>query len=326
METKIYMENIIKISLICAIIVLVVLLWIRMHPKKGSVEKLISIDDVPQIKKKPTMRIVKPSFIEAQFHQDYMDVISAFNDISPNQRQIFNINNVPCKVMHGVDIENVGKMVTDFVDSINDDISRNVPLIHTANSGWDETLPEYSGKSGWEKVQESLGLPTSLYNKPKLNTKVNLVQFSDVIKYETETELKYTCKIIISKNEVKDKLVIQVSFVHPKEIQNVENIILETISVIGYLSKQGSEGDIIPTEDFYYFDSLEKNNMITGKTVATELMKKYELRQNVMQEQIDGMELDVQEKYAQSPTNADYESYGVTQTIFDDMSNNKMYD
>jgi hypothetical protein len=319
------METTIKIILTVAIITLIVLLWFKI-PVKQELENLITMEDVPHIKPNSRAPKINPHFIEAQFHQDYMDVISAFNDISPNQRQIFNINNISCQVTHGGDIETVGKMVNDFVDSINNDIHKNVPLVHTANSGWDEVLPEHSEKSGWEKVQESLGLPISLYNKPKLNTKVHLVQFFDVTKYETEKETKYTCKIVISKEQVKDKLVIQVSFVHPIEIKDVTNIILETISVVGFLTTHGSSTDRIPTDDFYYFDSLEKNNMITGRTVATELMKKYKLRQDVMQEQIDGMELDVKEKYAESPTNADYNSYKVTQTIFDDMLYDKVYD
>jgi hypothetical protein len=322
------MENIVKIILVFIIIGLILLFWFKI-PKKNNVEKLITINDVPHIIPSKSQHKVNPNFIEAQFHQDYMDVTTAFNNISPNQRQIFNINNIPCKVtnnMNNEDIEEVGKMATNFIDAVNENIRKEVPLVHAINSGWDEVLPEHTEKSGWEKVQESLGLPTSLYNKPKLNTRVHLVQFSDIVKYETESEIKYTCKIIISKDQVKDKLIIKVSFVHPKEINDKINVILETISVVGFLTTRGLGTDKMPMDDFYNFDSLEKNNMITGKTVETELMKKYKLRRNIMQEQIDNMDEDVYEKYKTSPTNADYESYKVTQTIFDDMNNNKKYD
>lgn len=322
------------VILIITIVIIIFLIWMKTSKKQynensKNIENLSNIEteNVPIIKPNPMAPKVNPNFIEAKFHSDYMDVINAFNDISPNQRQIFNINNVPCKVTHETDIAIVGKIVSDFVSSINDDIKTNVPLVHTVNSGWDEVLPENNVKSGWEKVQESLGLPASLYNKPKLNTKVRLVQFSDVTKYETENEIKYECKIVISKDNVKDKLVIKVSFVHPKSLVGDDtNIILETISVLGYLTNQGLGTDRIEMDNFYQFDSLEKNNMITGKTVATELMKKYKLRQKVMQEQIDGMDLDTQEKYAQSPSSADYDSYKLTQTIFDDMNGNKTFD
>lgn len=316
----------IRIILIIMIIVLIFIIWRKYKQSTNDVEHMVTLNTMPTDKPPFMSPMIEPNLIEAMFHQDYMDVITSFGNISPNQRQIFNINNVPCKVTQETDVSDVGDIVGQFIETLNNDISKNVPLVHTVSSGWDEQLPEQTNESGWEKVQRQLGLPTSLYNKPKMNTHVKLVQFSNITKYETENEVKYKCKIVIMKKKVHDKLVIQVEFVIPKGLINDgTNVIIETIHVLGYLTEQGLGTDRIKTDDFYYFDSLEKNNMITGKTVANELMKKYNLRKNVMQERIDGMDIDTQEKYYNSPSPAEYDTYKLTQTIFDDMKSHNQF-
>jgi hypothetical protein len=315
---------------ITLIILIIAILLMMMFNSKGTpvVEKLIDLSNTPNNERRQMMAPkIDPNFIEAKFHSDYMDVITSFNNLSPNQRQIFNINNVPCAVTKGVDVSKVGGIVDEFIGSLNEDMRNNVPTSRTSSSGWDEILPEHSGESGWEKVQRQLGLPISLFNKPKMNMPVKLTQFSDITKYETENETKYACKIIIAKKKVKDELVVKLSFVVPKGLTNSRtNIIIEHIDVIGYITSQGLGMDRLETDDFYYFDSLEKNNMITGKTVATEMMKKYNIKKKVMQERIDGMDIDTQEKYYNTPSQTEYDTYKMTQTVFDDMFGQKNFD
>lgn len=321
------------VLIVILILILLLLLFNRTNKNHSKVEK-IKIDDIDEpdaSARKLIPQILNPNFIEAQFHQDYMDVITSFNNIAPNQRQIFNINNVPCKVTKNADKNIVGEIVRNFINELNADISKNVPLVHTANSGWDELLPEHCGESGWEKQMKSLGLPTSLYNKPKLRTHVKLANFSNITKYETENEVKYTCCVTIAKKHVNDDLVIKISFVLPKNgtTKNNDNgyaVILEEIFVLGFSTRQGLGTDRSPLDDYYYFDSLEKNNMLSGKQISRELMNKYDTRQKVMQERINGMEVDVQEKYDETPSPIEYDSYKLTNTIFDDMNNNENND
>lgn len=315
------------IILFIIIATLLVAIWKKYkNTQNTNTEKMVNVSSMP-LNKPPFMsHPIEPNFIEAMFHQDYMDVITSFNNISPNQRQIFNVNNIPCQVTQDTDISEVGSIVGQFIETLNHDIAKNAPLFHTPSSGWDEMMPEHSVESGWDKVQKQLGLPSSLYNRPKLNTHVKLVQFSNITKYETEGEIKYKCKIVMVKRNVQDKLVIQAEFVLPKGlVNNASNIIIETIHVLGYLTEQGLGTDRLNTDDMYYFDSLERNNMVTGKTVAREMMKKYELRKKVMQERIDGMDFDTQEKYYESPSPTEYDTYKLTQTIFDDMGSNKQF-
>ena len=49
----------------------------------------------------------------------------------------------------------------------NDNIKTEVPSYRNPNSGWDEAIPDPKIKSGWDKVQESLGLQPSLWDEPK---------------------------------------------------------------------------------------------------------------------------------------------------------------
>ena len=318
--------NMITFIFVIVIIVLLFLIVSQYISKKSNtdIEKMDTSYDDDNIDK--DLPKVEPNFIEAQFHQDYLDVITSFNNIATTNRQIFNINNVPCKVYHNVDVSDVGKIVEEFIDELNNDIAKNVPYTHNVNSGWDEQLPEKTVESGWEKIQRSLGLPPSLFNKPVMKTRVNLVQFSHITKYETESEIKYKCHVIISKNKVHDQLVVQCSFVLPKGMTNTtSHVIIESIYVLGFLTTQGLGVDRVPMDNLYYFDSLEQNNIITGKTVAQELTNKFKLRQKLMQERVDNMDLDTQEKYRETPSIASYDSYQVTQTIFDDMFADKKF-
>jgi len=317
----------ITFALVIVIIILFILIVTQYISTKqiSSVEKMTSSDN-DYDDNSQDMKKIEPNFVEAHFHQDYLDVITSFNNISTTNRQIFNINNIPCKVTHNVDVSDVGKIVEEFMDELNTDIIKNVPYTHTQNSGWDEQLPEKTVESGWEKIQRSLGLPPSLFNKPVMKTPVSLVQFSNITKYETESEIKYTCRVVISKKNVHDQLVVQCSFVLPKGMTNTtSHIIIESIYILGFLTTQGLGVDRVPMDNLYYFDSLEQNNMITGKTVAKEMMNKFNLRQKLMQERVDNMDIDTQEKYYETPSLATYNSYKNTQTIFDDMFSEKKF-
>jgi hypothetical protein len=280
-------------------------------------------------KKIPTINDTYPDdrFVEAKFHIGYVDVINAFNNLAPSQRQIFNINNVPCNVSDAYDKAEVTEMMTSFIESLNNDIKNNVMSVHSVNSGWDEQVFEPTIKSGWDKVQESLGLPTTLYQRPAVKTQVHLVSFGNVLTYETENEIKYVAKVILAKEKVAEKLVIQVAFVMVKGVAGKEtNVIIENIDVLGFMTSQGQGIDHIELDNFYNFDSLEKNNMVSGTTVAQELMNKYNMRKKIMQERIDNSDTDVQEKYATSPSPADYDTYKMTTNIIDDMFVEPKYD
>lgn len=257
---------------------------------------------------------------ETQFHIEYMDVINACNDLSAG-RQIFNVNNDRCKTTKDTDIEHVGELIDNFIDTLNEHIKVSVPITQTMTTSWNSVATENSGISGWEKQMKLLGLPSSLYNKPHLMSKVSMQKYTQIVKYETDDEIKYTCNVVLRRDYVKDKLVIKISFIHPKNMDS-KNVIIEEIFVIGTLSSEGLGNERTEMDDLYYFDNLNDNNMMTGKSILKELTKQYEKRKKSMQERVDGMDNDVIEKYATSPSPAAYDSYKLTQTIYDDINNN----
>lgn len=313
-------------TIIIIIIIIIVCALICYNVGTYHNETMIGINNIDMKQLPKTHTKINPNFIEAMFHKDYMDVLTSFGNLSPN-RQIFNINNVPCKVTYNDDIQIISDIIYDLITSINDDIAKNVPLTHTVSSGWDEQLPENMSESGWEKVQKQLGLPPSLYNKPVMNTRVSLVRFSNAIKYETDSEVKYKCNVVVRKNKVRDKLVFCAEVVIPKGLfGGSQNVVIETLTMLGYLTEQGLGTDRLPTDDLYYFDCLEENNMITGKTVVNELMSKYNIKRKLMQERIDGMDVDVQDIHNNVPSPAEYDTYKVTQTIFDDIKHEQKYE
>lgn len=312
------------------IIAIIIVLWM-VHKKQSTKHTQSQSQKKQSTVLEPASVVVatKPDeyFTDAKFHIGYVDVINAFNNLAPNQRQIFNINNVPCKVTNDYNNKEITEMLNDFVESVNKDIKVNVMSVHSVNSGWDEQVFEPEIKSGWDKVQESLGLPATLYQRPAVKTHVSLDGFSNVVKYETENEIKYDVRIVLSKEKIKDKLVIKGSFVIVKGILgNEARVLIETLDILGFLTSQGMGTDRIDLDNYYYFDSLEKNNMLTGKTIEKELMKKYDMRRKVMQERIDNSDMDVKEKYATSPSPSDYDTYKMTKNIIDDMNVDPVYD
>lgn len=231
-------------------------------------------------------------FVEAQFHNDYRDTITAFNDLVPCQKIVFNPYNLPANFTI-VTEDQVYNIVSDFINELNNIIVKDIPEYRNANTGWEEPIVDKKIKSGWDKQMEALGLPSSLYPDPAINAKILLVSIDRVERYETDTEIKYSVFMFIKKENVSDQLIIKVSFV--MEISDVnENrnffdsdngereITIEEIFMLGYLTKgeRSKKGGNI--QDFYNFENMEHQNIIDDKTVLKQLMGKYKERAKEM--------------------------------------------
>lgn len=315
-----------KILIIFVIVVAVVMIYFMNTNKKEHLElnerrrKNDVIDqfdstDLQKLQKIPSNRI----FTEAQFHSDYMDIITAFNNLSPNQRQVFNIDNQESDVTD-IDSSEVKNLVSNFITNVNRYVKTSVPTTRTPSCGWDESVPDPNIKSGWDKVQESLGLPGSIYDKFAGQSQLNLVNIQNVTKYETDKEIKYKCIIVVQKSNVSDQLIVNVSFVMTKGLSNQKiHVVIESITIVGFLSVNGMGNERTEADDMYNFQNLEKDNMTPSNTILKELMKKYELRGKLMQEKINDMDPVAQATYEELPHLNDYESHKVTRFITDDM-------
>lgn len=314
---------------IIVIVIVLVIIMLLIYIYRNKYETLDSVPSAPLPK---TYKIVKShvktpkGFVEAAFHSDYMDVLTAFNDIAPDQRQIFNINNVPVTIEEGQD-DFIMDIAKHFVDQINEDLDKNVATFRTANSGWDDYVPENKMESGWEKVQRQLGLPTSLYNEPAGKSKVILIEVNNVKKSETENEIRYECTLTIQKENVKDQIIIECSFVIPKGLSNdMSNVLIERVIMMGFTTSQGEGKDRLPADNLYRFDCLEENNMLTGADIVQEMMGKYQLRKQLTHERVDHLDEDAQKHHAEAPKLNTYDTYNMTQTIYDDIEGNKVFD
>lgn len=274
---------------------------------------------------------INPNFIYNQFHNDYRDVITGINNIVPQKKQLFNVANTPVKYSEPEPKE-VSNLVKDFVKTVNENIKTQVPNQRNPNSGWDEAIPDPNVKSGWDTVQESLGLVPSLWNKPSGKTHIKLIDVSYVQKYETEDEIKYTCDIILQKVGVNDQMVLKVSFVIDKSVLHDENnfflskniemrVTIEDVHIQGYLSREGTDARLIFDNDvdkFFDYDKMEQNNMTDPRLIQKTLMDKYKQRTLEMEQRNATLDEEGQAFHRELPHMYDFSNIAGTQTIFDD--------
>ncbi len=269
-------------------------------------------------------------FVEAQFHTDYRDTITAFNNIAPAQKQIFNMANLPVEFSNPSSQE-VKKLITDFMSELNKNIINEVPDYRQASSGWDEAIQDPNQESGWDKQMKSLGLPKSLYPDPAKKSKVKLLKIDHVEKYESEDEIKYSVYLFLKKNNVEDLLVIKVSFVLDKRIANLDrtffnqkpsetSIVLEEIFMIGYMTERGVGRTNDFRDKFYNFNDLEKDGILDDKEIIRQLNNKLNERHRETQRFDDTLEPQFRSLKLDTPNLSNYNSFQSTRTIYDDIT------
>jgi len=302
---------------------------------------------------------LKSNFIEMQFHNDYRDVITAFNDIAPDQKQIFNIQNAPTKLTNPPHKE-VDQIVKDFVNLVNKDVQYNISDYRGSNTGWDEKMPNLKEKSGWEKLREELGLPSSLYADPAKRAPIQLIKIDYVEKYVTEYETEYIIVLIVQKLNVDDQMVIRISFVrenydidterqffkdlpidyttNAKENNGKVNknknkdleMVIEEIFIVGFLSNEGiSDDSNNPTNydklDFYDFKGLEGSDMIDQQVILKELIEKKKQREKEMMSFTASLDDYDRDFHAELPKQSDYLSYKCTRNVIDELTNKPIH-
>jgi len=275
-------------------------------------------------------------FVEGQFHTDYRDTITSFNNLVPAQKQLFNLENIPIKrkVFTNNNTNEVNKLVNDFIYELNKNVAESVSNYRNGNSGWDEVIPDKKIESGWEKHMKSLELPQNLYPEPAVKSKVDLISISNLIKYETDHEIKYSCELLIKKENVKDKLLVKISFVINKN--STKNIMIEEIHILGFYTQNGKMGvGIDNPDDFYNFKNMENQEIVDRGTIVKQLINKYNNRNKDMtyfNSSLNGFNASLtnfngplskeqKEFRNEVPHESTTDSYQVTQTIFDDLYN-----
>lgn len=240
--------------------------------------------------------LVKPYFVENQFHTDYRDALTAFNNIAPSQKQMFNRSNYPVTTST-VDVKEVKYLIKSFIKELNKNIKHVVSDSSNVNSGWDDHMPEKQEKSGWEKQQEELGLPSSLYCDPAKKGKIKLIKIDHLEKYTTSDQTRYVTILILQKVNTEDQMVLRTSFVldnvdmnkdrnffenkivDGSVVDNSKDVKIEEIFVLGFMTDH-SYGAKTVRDDFYRFDFVEdEDGMLDQNEILKQLQEKYKLRE-----------------------------------------------
>ena len=285
-----------------------------------------------------TKEIQNPNYVNIQFHNDYRDVITAINNLVPENRQRFNLANIPLHYSEP-ETDEVKLMIKDFLSVLNENVKSDVPIYRNPNSGWDEAITDPNVESGWNKVQKSLGLPVSIYEEPANKSHIKLIAINHVQKYETEDEIKYAINMVIQKLNTEDQMVLKASFVQDKRPLNDENnffvsknidmkVIIEDVFITGYLSNDGADSNQqfdLDKEKYYAYDGLEYNNMTDPKYIQGILMKKYETRTREMNGFNAMLDSEGQAMHKSLPSVYDFSNIKGTKTIFDDMNLKKEF-
>ncbi len=308
-----------------------------------NIDKYYKQQKTPKISKPKSNNIINPYINDIKFHNDYRDLITAFGNIVPSQKQIFNIPNIPVSLTNipltnKNDMYEINFLVNDFIYTLNENIQNTVSEFRDANTGWDEAVQDPEIKSGWDKAQQKLGLQSSLYKKPAKSTHVKLIQILKVDKYQTEDEIKFVIYLVLQKDFVDDQMLLKASFIqniansgsvennffkkNKKTKQNM-HVIVEELDVQCYLSHFGENTLKFDSQDFYQFDQLEQTEMIDDRTIAKELLDKHKQRMEETQYRIAMLDEEGRERYnVQNISNS--QSYQATTTIFDDMHNKNL--
>ncbi len=310
----------------------------KRHRKKSHIKKMqsLSYND----------NVLPQSFIEAQWHTDYRDTLTAFGNIATSQRQTYNLANLPSTMTNIKPNNSETKyIIKDFIDELNNNVLNVVPEYRQINSGWDEQMPDPDKEyeSGWDKHMKKLGLPKSLYPDPAKKAPVKLVRVDHIEKYETEDETKYACYLMLKKQNTEDVIVVRISFIIDKNTyvnkdrtmfmdnhsshssSNENTIIIEEIVMIGYLSNidSGMENDF--RTNFYKFSNIENGGITSDAEILHQLNMKQKERMYETQQFNSGLDFEQRHAKKDHKKLGEYISYKNTRTIFDDMMKPKKF-
>ena len=230
---------------------------------------------------------VLPYFVEMQFHNDYKDVITAFDIMIETGRQIFNRSNLPVSVKE-LNTDDSTKMANVFIDQLNDVLKRKVNNYADVENGWKNVQENKQVESGWEKQMKKVGLPPSIYDKGANKSKIILIRLDKFVMSTTDSQTRYDIFMIIQKDNSYDQMVLKVSFVTDREDMNTDrnffkddktidlNVHMEDIFVIGFMTNHsyGSK-NVSMRQDFYNFENIEKDGMMDQTEIMKQLKKKY---------------------------------------------------
>jgi len=164
-------------------------------------------------------------FVQTQFNDSYRDVLTAFNDICPDQKIIFNLQSLPVTTTN----YNINKktppfifikLITQFINKLNQSIHK-LPESAEIVNDYNNYLPltsqmqKYVEDKGINKFYKEIGVDYNLYADTPPNSPVELIKIISVRREYTDAETKYIVTFVLKKilKSVSDQIQITVNFV-----------------------------------------------------------------------------------------------------------------
>lgn len=268
-------------------------------------------------------------FAPLRFHPDYIDVINFINDnynnVSPHDKmenKLFNKNDLPTitnNMPNVKEINKVGSILNNYVKYLNKECQNNKYSIN--QNKWENRI-EQNYKDGFQRVQEFLGLPKSLYNRSVSQTELTLDEYYGLQseKVIDTDEIEYSVYLLLSRKQTRDKMLLKMKF-----IINDKKVMIDDIDIIGFDNNRPLNKNYEDINNYYKFDSLGKSNLISAGDILDEMKYKYAVRENVMQQSIDN--LHPEDKFMHMRINPyNYDGIRTTRTIYDDINDKPLWE
>ena len=168
-------------------------------------------------------------FVSSQFNDSYRDVLTAFHELSPDQKIIFNIQSLPVTTtkydlsaapLNAAAPWEFIKLITGFINKLNNEIKKlpdSVEIINDYNNYLPLTsqLQKYVKDKGINKFYKDIGVDYNLYADTPPNSPVELIKILKLTREFTEAETRYIATFVIKKilKSINDQLQITVHFV-----------------------------------------------------------------------------------------------------------------
>ena len=213
------------------------------------------------LKNKIPCKKLNKFFIQTQFSDSYRDVLTVFNNISPDQKILFNLQSLPVtttKYQLNRDTPFVFiKLVTQFINQVNKEIKK-LPESYEIVNNYNNYMPltsqlkKYTENKGINKFYKDIGVDYNLYADTPPNAPVELIKIISATREYTDAETKYVISLVVKKilKSITDQLKITVNFVTknnplegydlfngkppPETINSTQQVAVEFIFVDGY--------------------------------------------------------------------------------------------
>jgi hypothetical protein len=281
-----------------------------------NIDKILSNKRKNKHNSKVPCKTLNKFFVESQFNNSYRDVLTAFNYICPDQKNLFNLQALPVTISrytnNNVPVEFI-KLISQFMNRANDEIKKlpdSYEIVNNYNNYMPLTsqLKKYTENKGINIFYKSIGVDFSLYPDLPENSPIELIDIISITKEFTEAETKYIATIAVKKilESVSDQLKITVHFIvknnsidncnmfemctSPQNINSYQKVAIEFIFIDGFYtndfnidydcmrSDTSKKVSNIDDDKYYSYSELGKDNMLDRHEIIKEFNSK--LRQH----------------------------------------------